>query len=105
MLQKNSLEDERHTLESQLADYQRRATSAEEENRRLREENERLRDELRFLRTEVRQEDRRMARRGCAEAGRWSQRQATTACVARASAARGGFHSFLARSARLPIRG
>lgn len=53
-MQIQDLQTDRKALADKVAVLERRAGSAEEENKRLREENERLRDELRFLRSEVR---------------------------------------------------
>lgn len=58
-LQVGALAEERKIWADKVAGLERRFTSAEDENKRLRGENERLLDELRFLRSEVGHLDRK----------------------------------------------
>lgn len=63
-LQVGALAEERKIWADKVAGLERRFTSAEDENKRLRGENERLLDELRFLRSEVGHLDRKHKQAG-----------------------------------------
>ena len=52
-MQLNAIETAKKEAADKVQIMERRCSTVEDENRRLREENDRLRDELRFLRSEV----------------------------------------------------